>query len=144
MHRQILVHPDYVKDNNVNELEAMNFVFLCVDKGTSRKLVVDELIERKIPFIDVGIGILPPVDNAVLGHVRMTLGSPDNGYASKRFLTLADDPNDEYSSNIQIADLNALNAALAVIKWKKYRGFYQDFRNGALRNIYHKHRSTHS
>ena len=27
----------------------------------------------------------------------------------------------------QIADLNALNAALAVIKWKKLCGFYQDF-----------------
>ncbi len=33
---------------------------------------------------------------------------------------------DEYSRNIQIADLNALNAALAVIKWKKFCGFYRD------------------
>jgi hypothetical protein len=32
----------------------------------------------------------------------------------------------EYSTNIQIAELNALNAALAVIKWKKLAGFYQD------------------
>lgn len=32
----------------------------------------------------------------------------------------------EYDVNIQIADLNALNAALAVIKWKKLMGFYQD------------------
>ena len=34
---------------------------------------------------------------------------------------------DVYSSNIQVADLNALNAAMAVIKWKKIRGFYRDF-----------------
>lgn len=34
---------------------------------------------------------------------------------------------DIYASNIQIADLNALNAALAVVKWKKMIGFYQDF-----------------
>jgi hypothetical protein len=33
---------------------------------------------------------------------------------------------DEYDKNIQIADLNALNACLAVIKWKKLRGFYLD------------------
>ena len=33
---------------------------------------------------------------------------------------------DAYSSNIQIAELNALNAALAVIKWKKHLGFYLD------------------
>ena len=32
----------------------------------------------------------------------------------------------EYDKNIQIADLNALNAALAVIKWKKLLGFYID------------------
>ena len=31
-----------------------------------------------------------------------------------------------YASNIQVADLNMLNAALAVIKWKKLRGFYRD------------------
>ena len=30
------------------------------------------------------------------------------------------------ASNIQIAELNALNAMLAVIKWKKIRGFYCD------------------
>ncbi len=27
---------------------------------------------------------------------------------------------------IQVAELNAFNAALAVIKWKKIRGFYRD------------------
>ena len=31
-----------------------------------------------------------------------------------------------YARNIQIADLNALNAILAVIKWKKLFGFYVD------------------
>jgi hypothetical protein len=28
--------------------------------------------------------------------------------------------------NIQVADLNMLNAAMAVTKWKKMRGFYAD------------------
>ena len=32
---------------------------------------------------------------------------------------------DDYNRNIQIADLNALNAAFAVIKWKKLFGFYR-------------------
>lgn len=35
------------------------------------------------------------------------------------------DDND-YVTNIQIADLNALNACQAVLKWKKLSGFYQD------------------
>lgn len=33
---------------------------------------------------------------------------------------------DDYDKNIQIAEINALNAALAVIKWKKLFGFYHD------------------
>ena len=37
-------------------------------------------------------------------------------------------PAEEYSeTNIQVADLNSLNAALAVIKWKKMFGFYKDY-----------------
>jgi len=36
----------------------------------------------------------------------------------------ADDPNDIYRTNVQIGELNALNACLAVIKFKQLRGFY--------------------
>jgi hypothetical protein len=34
---------------------------------------------------------------------------------------------DDYTSNIQIADLNALNAILAVIRWKRHIGFYASY-----------------
>ena len=43
---------------------------------------------------------------------------------------------DAYARNIKIADLNALKAALATIKWKKHCGFYQ--------NIERDHHSTYS
>ena len=33
---------------------------------------------------------------------------------------------DAYAENVQIADMNALNAVLAVIKWKKRMGVYAD------------------
>mgnify|MGYP001170079713 CR=1 FL=1 len=38
-----------------------------------------------------------------------------------------DDEEDDaiYRQNIQIADMNALNAQLAVMLWKQYCGFYQ-------------------
>ena len=35
-----------------------------------------------------------------------------------------DSPDDVYKSGIQIAELNALNAALAVLRFKQIRGFY--------------------
>ena len=40
-----------------------------------------------------------------------------------------------YRSNIQIAELNALNAAFAVIEYKKHFDFYQDVRDN-IQTIY--------
>lgn len=34
------------------------------------------------------------------------------------------DEDDPYMENIQVADLNALNAAMAVLWWKKWAGIY--------------------
>ena len=35
-----------------------------------------------------------------------------------------DHPDDEYRTHVQISELNALNAALAVVRFKQIRGFY--------------------
>jgi hypothetical protein len=44
-----------------------------------------------------------------------------------RFVSQAGNaPTGLYGDNIQIAELNAMTAVLAVIKWKKYCEFYQD------------------
>jgi hypothetical protein len=44
-----------------------------------------------------------------------------------------DAPDDVYRTNIQIAELNALNAAIAVIRFKQLRGFYvDDVKGGSL------------
>ena len=45
---------------------------------------------------------------------------------STHFFPFNNVKDDAYSNNIQIADMNALNATLAVIKWKKMCGFYAD------------------
>lgn len=42
----------------------------------------------------------------------------------KQLVELVDRPDDIYRANIQIAELNALNACLAVIRFKQLRGFY--------------------
>ncbi len=60
--------------------------------------------------------------------LRTTYFSAENGEAvrDKGLVEMADAPDEEYRSNIQIGELNALNASLAVIKFKKLRGFYFD------------------
>jgi hypothetical protein len=76
-------------------------------------------------------------DNTLIGILRVTTGTPQkNDHITTRIPFSDDDTENEYSSNIQIADLNALNATLAVIKWKKLHGFYLD--------LDHEHHSTYT
>ena len=60
----------------------------------------------------------------ILRVTASTAGKRDHRQSRIPFSRNEED--DIYSSNIQVADLNALNAAMAVIKWKKILGFYRD------------------
>ena len=67
-------------------------------------------------------------NDSLYGVLRVATGTPTS-YAVLRQharVPFSDATEDEYSSNIQIADLNALNAMLAVVRWKKLFGFYGD------------------
>jgi hypothetical protein len=138
MHRGIMPHEYFIDASNVAELRDMEFVFLSMDKGEAKKLIVKKLEEWGIPFIDVGMGI-DLTDDALGGILRVTTSTPQKRahvWEKNRIPFSDGDGNDEYSRNIQIADLNVLNAALAVIKWKKLFGFYRD--------LEHEHFSTYT
>ncbi|MGA8212108.1 MAG: ThiF family adenylyltransferase [Candidatus Sulfotelmatobacter sp.] len=138
MHRGIIPHEYFIDASNIGELREMQFVFLCMDKGEAKKLIVKKLEEWGIPFIDVGMGI-DLTDDAMGGILRVTTSTPQKRahvWEKDRIPFSDGDGNDEYSRNIQIADLNALNAALAVVKWKKLFGFYRD--------LEHEHFTTYT
>jgi len=48
MHRGIVEHPVHLDAGNVEELRGMNFVFVCLDKGEPKKLIVEKLEEFNI------------------------------------------------------------------------------------------------
>ncbi|MDF2596151.1 MAG: UBA/THIF-type binding protein [Clostridia bacterium] len=127
MHKGIVTHKGYLREGNMQELDNLDFVFLCVDKGQVRKEITEYICKLNIPVIDCGIGI-NAVDNQLLGQTRTTLLNPQNNYVSigKIPLSEREEKDHAYESNIQIAELNSLNAVLAVIQWKKYYGLYQD------------------
>jgi hypothetical protein len=138
MHRHIIPHPYYLDATNVDELRGMSFVFLALDKGTLKRLIIEKLEECGIPFIDVGMGV-NLVEGALLGVLRVTTSTAakrDHVREKQRIPFTDGDGNNEYDQNIQIADLNALNATLAVIKWKKHCGFYHD--------LEHEHFTTYT
>lgn len=108
-----------------DDLDGVTFAFVCVDKGSSRADIFDLLIAKGIPFIDVGMG-LKRKEAALTGMMRVTYYSAADAYKvrEKRLAELADGPDGLYRANIQIGELNALNACLAVIRFKQLRGFY--------------------
>jgi hypothetical protein len=137
LHRHITAHPEDVGEGNIAELRHMDFVFVCIDNGDARRLIVTKLDEFGVPFIDVGMGLYMS-DEGLGGLVRVTTSTPDRREplrSNQRIPFSGDEDHNEYSRNIQIAELNALNAALAVIRWKKWCGFYADL-DRELHSIY--------
>lgn len=121
----IIAKPIYIDRSSASELEGITFAFVCVDKGAARGEIFDLLISLGIPFIDVGMG-LKRRDSKLSGMVRTTSFQKESAKKIRK-MKLApdlDDPNDEYRTNIQIGEMNALNACLAVIKYKQLKGFY--------------------
>ena len=125
MHRGVIAHDYFITEESVKELAGKDFVFLSMDNGIGKKCIITFLEEQGIPFIDVGIGIHVAEDSLV-GIVSTTTSSKEKRDHIKKRVSLAEGENNEYTTNIQIAEINALNAVLAVIKWKKLSGFYQD------------------
>ena len=115
----------FIDETSAAELNDVTFAFVAVDKGSSRKRIIDLLIAKNIPFIDVGMG-LKRHGGRISGTVRTTYFPHDSGQIvrSKGYVPETDPPDDVYKSNIQIAELNAMNAALAVLRFKQIRGFY--------------------
>jgi hypothetical protein len=126
MRQEIIAHACYIDEANVELLREMDFVFICIDKGKAKRLIVERLEEWGKPFIDAGMG-LQLVDDALLGILTVTTSTADKRDHLRDRVAFGDgEAENEYSRNVQVADLNALNAALAVIKWKKARGYYHD------------------
>jgi hypothetical protein len=127
LHRGIVAHPVNIDSTNVDELRDMSFIFLAMDSDPNERLIIEKLEEYGTSFIEVGMGVRR-VGESLSGIVRVTASTPRNRdhVWERNLIPFGADPEDEYDANIQIADLNALNAVLAVLKWKKMCGFYDD------------------
>ena len=125
MRRGIIPHEYRLTESSLNELTGMNFAFICIDESEAKRLIIQKLLELGIPFVDVGMGV-NVVDGLLMGSARVTTITSEKNDHIGTYISFSDGKDDDYNKNIQIAELNALNAALAVIKWKKLFGFYHD------------------
>lgn len=123
----INIHSNYITSDSEKDLAGVTFAFVCVDSGDSRGEIFELLIKLNIPFIDVGMGLDRDM-GSISGTLRTTSFSKESAQelVNKRLAPLSDIPDDVYKNNIQISELNALNACLAIVKYKQLRGFYTD------------------
>ena len=101
------------------------FAFLAVDKVGPRRDIAKLLLARGIPLAVVGMG-LHHGKGGLVGMVDTTLLDQDTPRDVLDEIVgdaLVDIP-DEYQRNIQTVELNAMNAAMAVFMYKKYRGYF--------------------
>lgn len=138
MRRGVIPHPEFIDSQTIDQLAGFDFIFVCVDRPIARRLISEYLKSQSTPFLDVGMELeLIEEQTCLIGACRVTLSTPGKDDHFSRHVSLDGVvANDLYGSNIQVADMNALNAALAVVKWKKYCGFYQD--------CYQEHQSVYA
>ncbi|MEC7771842.1 MAG: ThiF family adenylyltransferase [Bacteroidota bacterium] len=127
MHRKIVVHPDYLSEKDFDKLLQFTFVFLNIDKGEIKKKIIQYLQDKNISFVDSGIGV-EFKDGSLTGLIRNTTSTDlkKDHFWNSPYISYTENPENEYGKNIQIAELNLLNAGFAVMKWKKLMGFYHD------------------
>ncbi len=123
--RNLLAHPLRIESENIDQLREMDFVFLSVDAGPTKKVIIENMVEWGVAFVDCGIG-MERVEDTLRGTVRVTAATRDHHDHLAGRISYADVNADEYNWNIQTAELNMMSAVLAVIKWKKLCGYYAD------------------
>ncbi|MET1416824.1 ThiF family adenylyltransferase [Roseibium sp. HPY-6] len=128
MHRGIVAHGEFITSENIDLLQGFDIVFLCLDANEVKATIIAGLEGFEASFIDVGIGV-NLVDEGLTAAVRTTTSTPANrAHVHKRCRIPMRHAagNNEYARNIQVSELNMVNAAHAVIQWKQLCGFYRD------------------
>lgn len=127
MRKNVIPHDSHISAEQFPLLDEMSFVFVAIDKGAIKRDLFPYLIAKGIPFVDVGMSLeKTKKGDQLTGHLRVTSASAEfHDHVQKR-VTMDDPADNIYNSNIQIAEVNALNAAFAIIKFKKMFGFYLD------------------
>ena len=127
MHKGIVPHCEKVTEANVDVLRSFDYVFVCVDNGPVRRLIYDRVADSRVSLIDTGMDVQATDSGSLWGSLRVTASIPLAREHVFSRVPMGDTQKDNlYATNVQVAELNALNAMLAVIKWKRLCGFYFD------------------
>ena len=124
MRKGITIHAEYWQANDhADAFQDLDFVFVAIDKEETRTALCEKLVEAKIPFIDVGMGI-----ELKQGQVRGSCQVFFTGEDPERWrigIPTVEGAGEKDYYDLQLADMGALNAALAVGTWRRHIGQYE-------------------
>lgn len=124
--RKITPHPYNIDASNASELAPFDFVFLAMEGGTTKLAIVETLESMDKPFVNASLGVKKSGSGDQLqAKVEVNGSTVDNRDSFRQTVDFGEiDPDDIYMENIQVVELNSLNATLAVLWWKKWSGVY--------------------
>ena len=125
MRKGISVHTEYFQpDDPADAFGDLDFVFLAIDKTEIRTALCEKLEQTGVPFVDVGMGI-ERRQGRVRGSCQVFYSGEDSGRWRIGIPTVEGVGEEEYYE-LQLADLGALNAALAVGTWRRHIEQYEE------------------
>ena len=124
MREGISIHAEYWQaDDHEEAFRDLDFVFVAIDKEETRTTLCERLEQMRIPFIDVGMGI-----ELKQGQVRGSCQVFFTGEDPERWrigIPTIEGVGEKDYYDLQLADMGALNAALAVGMWRRHIGQYE-------------------
>lgn len=121
IHQNAHGHQEYVDKQNAEKVCAdITFGFVAIDNDEGRKIACATMADAGIPFVDVGIS-LDRKDGQVSASIRVTTNRP---YEStwRRAIPMVDKTGQETYGKLELPDVAAIAAGLAVQSWRKVRG----------------------
>lgn len=121
IHRQVHGHPKYVDEQTAAGMcSNATFGFVAVDNDEGRKIACAAMAAAGIPFVDVGIS-LNRRDGQVSASIRVTTARPHDD-AWRKAIPKVDKAGQETYGKLELPDVAAVAAGLAVQSWRKVRG----------------------
>ena len=121
IHRQVHGHPKHVDERTAADMcSNATFGFVAVDNDEGREIACAAMAAAGIPFIDVGIS-LSRRDGQVSASIRATTAWPHDD-AWRKAIPKVDKAGQETYGKLELPDVAAIAAGLAVQSWRKVRG----------------------
>ena len=115
----ISICPEYLDPDSPSDLfDGLDFVFIAIDRSYTRGTLCERLEEAGVSFVDVGMGI-ERRHGEVRGSLQVFFSGRDPGRWRIGIPTIVGAGEHEYHV-LQLADLAALNASLAVGVWRRH------------------------